>query len=202
MYRIKKDRGFFIYSTFVICLSLIFCLKNYSFSQRQILKSNAGIWRVKEVKNLEINTGIVSEEIIKETKRRTKHLQKLIGHTLFYADSTLSFDITLQNELYTRDTIFFYKTLRYKIVADDRSTLKYPGDELSDTSSNNRFIGKNFTKLLGLTESNFLKVGIGDDPKNKLSLYRLCQINKNKIALLLLDQNILLICERTHCWSE
>ena len=198
MYHVKKDRLFFNYFRLIVCLSLIFCLNNYSFSQSQILKSNRGLWQIKEVKNLQNDTGILSEEILRETRKRTKNLQKLIGHILYYKDSTLFFGSLLQNKLYSGDTIFFFKTLIYKVVADDRSTLKYPGDELSDTSSNNRFIGVSFIKLLGLKESNYLKVIIGDDPKNKLSIYRLCEIDQNKIALILLDQNILLICERIH----
>ena len=179
---------------FALLIELIFCLNVHSLCQSAHPKKNAGYWHITDVKGLQTGVGVLSNQVLKEIEQHNKNLKKLIGHTLYYKDSRLFFEKSIQGLLYSSDTIFFKIMLKYEIGQDDRSTIKYPGDELSDTLTVNRQIGKTFINMLSLKNSKYLKVLIGEDPKNKLSVYRLCEISKNKIGLVLLDQGILLIC--------
>ena len=145
--------------------------------------------------SLQTDIGIASKELLQELKQHQENLNKIKGENIYSNDSLLFLPKKISNQLFSADTIRFYKTYKYEVVEDTELTIKYPGDELADTALENRIVGKTFINLIGIDASS-LDVKLGNGIKETTSNYRLCKLSATKMALVLLDQNVLIFLEK------
>ncbi|MFY7936405.1 MAG: hypothetical protein ACOVOQ_03430 [Flavobacterium sp.] len=177
----------------LICLILI--VFNTSKCSNGIEKDLTDCWDVKNCISLQTDIGIASKELLQELKQHQENLNKIKGENIYSNDSLLFLPKKISNQLFSADTIRFYKTYKYEVVEDTELTIKYPGDELADTALENRIVGKTFINLIGIDASS-LDVKLGNGIKETTSNYRLCKLSATKMALVLLDQNVLIFLEK------
>lgn len=177
----------------LICLILI--VFNTSKCSNGIEKDLTDCWDVKNCISLQTDIGIASKELLQELKQHQENLNKIKGENIYSNDSLLFLPKKISNQLFSADTIRFYKTYKYEVVEDTELTIKYPGDELADTALENRIVGKTFINLIGIDASS-LDVKLGNGIKETTSNFRLCKLSATKMALVLLDQNVLIFLEK------
>ena len=175
------------------CLMLI--VVNTSKCSNGIEKDLTDCWDVKNCISLQTDIGIASKELLQELKQHQENLNKIKGENIYSNDSLLFLPKKISNQLFSADTIRFYKTYKYEVVEDTELTIKYPGDELADTALENRIVGKTFINLIGIDASS-LDVKLGNGIKETTSNFRLCKLSATKMALVLLDQNVLIFLEK------
>lgn len=168
-----------------VCLVIISCKRD---SSKIIDGSLSGCWELKEAYKLHDTSEITSVELLQDVREFNTALNSLLGSEISFFDSFFTADNRLKGTPLGMDTVSIIGLARYKRMSDTKLTLKYPGDELSDTTYANRQVGRTFMSLIGCDSIN-LSVLLA---KNNQSEYRICIIDNSRIAILSLDQNVLL----------
>ena len=152
-----------------------------------------GQWHVSNTKKLHTTSGVTSKELLDDLTEYNKKLATLKNKRIFINYSLVLTNNQFKDYLGWNDSIFLLNMYRYIRKSDTELTAKYPGDELVDTS-NNKFVGETFMNLIN-SKKDYIDIIIGYDKDNEFD-YRICIIDKKRIVVFSIGQNILMFLDK------
>jgi hypothetical protein len=170
-----------MYRLICISISLIFSIH----CKAQVVDK---YWQINDVKNTLLELGAKNPSI-KDFRTIKKYY---IGGDVSFFSNYFLFSKKLKSTDCYSDTVFILGKHQVIKKEDTEVSFRYPGDELSCDSLDNCYVGSSFMKLINLNAPSLIFYdGMGNKP-DKFS-YKICIINKDRIALLCDNANIILI---------
>lgn len=152
-------------------------------------------WKVVDVKNTFLEIGA-----LKPMLTDFKHIKKqYMGKIFFFYNDRIVFPDDLKNSSSFCNNIRIGITYKVKKIPDTDQSFRYPGDELNCDSlqivTGNCFVGSSFMHLLG-SKSDSLTITNAFCDSNTPYVYKILELSKNRMAIFLMNSNLLLICSR------
>lgn len=175
---------------YVILVIILKALSSYGDSQIKPISKSVlnGCWVLVDATKIQDTSTIISNDLLQDIKDFNSQLRALKGSKIYFFDSIILGDNKLKGKPLAFDTLLLGIFIQYQRVPDTDLTERYPGDELADTSSVNHTVGESFMKIIG-SNCNFIWVLLAN---SKQSEYRVCYVNSNRIAIVSLDQNVIM----------
>jgi hypothetical protein len=182
--RKNKNKILLLISLVLLFITFSENVYSQSFDRNQL----EGQWIITRVQKLQNTQGVVSKSFLKDLDTYQKKISASKNGILKITKNYLLIDKKTKKNIGWPDFIVLYNDYLYERMDDNALTIKYPGDELADTSA--KHVGNSFMKIIG-SHDKYLRVVFCHSEEQA---FMVCIINKKKMAIYAVDQNILMIC--------